>query len=552
MTQPIINIYRTKEEAFYFKNSQINRFYSFNGVQLLPFNERKYIQVTNTPDGIDLEDWAVFGVDMCSGVKTDITDSFMVESLTNSDDGAPQLFWSLENVQHDFGVGLIYLEIQQSLGETFYTTPFLLTNEESEKTTQFHYKYKRNDNYQSVSFQTWFRQNTKQTELTTYYEASTKKTVTQAVKTNKIAKYVSELMDIEQLIALSDILENPYLYIDGVRASLFEAVEIPEVVNQENFGTVKFSVSLSEGDLIDLNALIYVPPFVNKPVAINDVFTVDNTGNSNLLVLSNDNLGVPPTNIIYLIQSNITTGTLSIASGGQSITFAPNGNLADNQQFTYRIQDSNANVSQAYGFLTVQAEVPVLEAVNDSVLLSSTTVSNIYPMGNDSLGLVPTTITSINTSGFTLGTVAIASGGGSLTFTPNGVVSSTGESITYTITDSTGATDSAFVLIKTKSSVVPVRSVTFSNGTFVTDTEIIEGTVEIVGDDAYFRCYATSIKGSSVSTTLNIDGNIRSVSSASGTLYSTGFVLSPGTYDYYLEGDMTAAGVSGIEYSQDV
>lgn len=552
MTQPIINIYRTKEEAFYFKNSQINRFYSFNGVQLLPFNERKYIQVTNTPDGIDLEDWTVFGVDMCSGEKTDITDSFMVESLTNSDDGAPQLFWSLENVQHDFGVGLIYLEIQQSLGETFYTTPFLLTNEESEKTTQFHYKYKRNDNYQSIGFQTWFRQNTKQTELTTYYEASTKKTVTQAVKTNKIAKYVSELMDIEQLIALSDVLENPYLYVDGVRASLFEAVEIPEVVNQENFGTVKFSVSLLEGDLIDLNALIYVPPFVNKPVAINDVFTVDNTGNSNLLVLSNDNLGVPPTNIIYLIQSNITTGTLSIASGGQSITFAPNGNLADNQQFTYRIQDSNANVSQAYGFLTVQAEVPVLEAVNDSVLLSSTTVSNIYPMGNDSLGLVPTTITSINTSGFTLGTVAIASGGGSLTFTPNGVVSSTGESITYTITDSTGATDSAFVLIKTKSSVVPVRSVTFSNGTFVTDTDIIEGTVEIVGDDAYFRCYATSIKGSSVSTTLNIDGNIRSVSSSSGTLYSTGFVLSPGTYDYYLEGDMTAAGVSGIEYSQDV
>ena len=552
MTQPIINIYRTKEEAFYFKNSQINRFYSFNGVQLLPFNERKYIQVTNTPDGIDLEDWTVFGVDMCSGAKTDITDSFMVESLTNSDDGAPQLFWSLENVQHDFGVGLIYLEIQQSLGETFYTTPFLLTNEESEKTTQFHYKYKRNDNYQSIGFQTWFRQNTKQTELTTYYEASTKKTVTQAVKTNKIAKYVSELMDIEQLIALSDVLENPYLYVDGVRASLFEAVEIPEVVNQENFGTIKFSVSLSEGDLIDLNALIYVPPFVNKPVAINDVFTVDNTGNSNLLVLSNDNLGVPPTNIIYLIQSNITTGTLSIASGGQSITFTPNGNLADNQQFTYRIQDSNANVSQAYGFLTVQAEVPVLEAVNDSVLLSSTTVSNIYPMGNDSLGLVPTTITSINTSGFTLGTVAIASGGGSLTFTPNGVVSSTGESITYTITDSTGATDSAFVLIKTKSSVVPVRSVTFSNGTFVTDTDIIEGTVEIVGDDAYFRCYATSIKGSSVSTTLNIDGNIRSVSSSSGTLYSTGFVLSPGTYDYYLEGDMTAAGVSGIEYSQDV
>jgi hypothetical protein len=271
-----------------------------------------------------------------------------------------------------------------------------------------------------------------------------------------------------------------------------------------------------------------------------------------LLVLSNDNLGVPPTNIIYLIQSNITTGTLSIASGGQSITFTPNGNVAENQQFTYRIEDSNRNSSQAYGFLTVQAEVPVLEAVNDSVLLANSGVSNIYPMGNDSLGLVPTTITSINTSGFTLGTVAIASGGGSLTFTPNGVISAEGQSITYTITDSTGATDSAFVLIKTKSSVVPVRSVTFSDGSFLGDTGVIEGTVEIVGDDAYFRCYAASNKNGNTYVTLNIDGNIRNVSSTSGTVRSTGFTLSPGTYDYYFSADIETVGSAGIEYSQDV
>jgi len=250
MTQPIINIYRTTEEAFYFKNSQMNRFYSFNGVQLLPFNQNKYVQVTNTPDGIDLEDWTVFVVDMCTGVKTDITVSFMVESLTNSDNGDPQLFWSLEDVQNDFGMNLIYLEVQQSLGETFYSTPFLLTNEEVEKTTQFTYKAKRTDTFQSIGFQTWFRQNTKQTELTTYYEASTKQTVTQAVKTNKIAKYVSEIMDIDQIIALTDVLENPYLYIDGTRASLFEAVEVPEVTNQENFGSIKFNVSFNNNDTL--------------------------------------------------------------------------------------------------------------------------------------------------------------------------------------------------------------------------------------------------------------------------------------------------------------
>jgi hypothetical protein len=160
------------------------------------------------------------------------------------------LFWSLEDVQHDFGMNLIYLEVQQSLGETFYSTPFLLTNEEVEKTTQFMYKAKRTDTFQSIGFQTWFRQNTKQTELTTYYEASTKQTVTQAVKTNKIAKYVSEIMDIDQIIALTDVLEDPYLYIDGTRASLFEAVEVPEVTNQENFGSIKFNVSFNNNDTL--------------------------------------------------------------------------------------------------------------------------------------------------------------------------------------------------------------------------------------------------------------------------------------------------------------
>jgi len=248
MTQPVINIYRTQEEALYFKDSQMNRYYSFNGVQLLPFNSIKYVQITDTPDGIDLEDWSVFVVNPSKETKTDITVSFMVESLTNSDNGNPQLFWSLSNVQYDFGMDLVYLEIHQALGETFYSTPFILTNEENEKTTQFHYKAKRTDTYQSIGFQTWFRQNNKQSELTKYYEASTKNSVTQAVKTHKIARYESELMDINQLISLSDVLENPYLYVDGTRAYLYEAIEIPELTNQENFGKIKFNVSFNNND----------------------------------------------------------------------------------------------------------------------------------------------------------------------------------------------------------------------------------------------------------------------------------------------------------------
>jgi len=258
---PFINIFRTKEEAFYFKNSQINTQFIFKGVQLLPNNASKYIQVTETPNGIDLEDWTVFAVDLCKGTKTEITPYFFVDSLTNSIDGSPQLFWSLTNVPFDFGYRLIYLEINQSLGETFYSSPFLLTDIESEKTTQFHYKDNKDDVYQSIGLQSWFFDEDKRTELTTYYEVSTKNTVSQAIKTNYLQKFRTELMPKSVLVLFTYLLESPILYVNYIRCSLFEAIEIPEKTAQENFNSIDFSLSPNFNDnffgLADYNGIDY-------------------------------------------------------------------------------------------------------------------------------------------------------------------------------------------------------------------------------------------------------------------------------------------------------
>ena len=245
----LINLYKTFEEAMSFRNSWMNQFYDFSGVQLLPNNSLSYVQKTNTPKGINLEDWTVYVVDLCKGTKTEITSSFNVEELINNDDGSPQLFWSLTNVPYDFGYGLVYLEIRQAIGEFFYSTPFLLTNEESEKTTQFHYKSKRTDTYESISFKMWYRNSDKKTELTTYYETSTRHTVTQAIKTNKIDIYKTEQVSIDSLIDLSDILESPYMYVDTVRASLFTALEIPKPTARENYGRMEVQLSLNNADI---------------------------------------------------------------------------------------------------------------------------------------------------------------------------------------------------------------------------------------------------------------------------------------------------------------
>jgi hypothetical protein len=258
---PFINIFRTKEEAFCFKNSQINTQFIFKGVQLLPNNSAKYIQVTNTPDGINLEDWIVKVVDLCKETKTDITPYFFVDSFTNDLDGAPQLYWSLTNVPFDFGYKLVYLEISQLNAETFYSNPFLLTNIENEKTTQFHYKENKESVYQSISLQTWFLDEDKKTELTTYYEVSTKNTVTQAIKTSYLHKFRTELMSKTVLIGLTYLLESPVLYVNFIRCSLFSAIDFPEKVAQENFATFDYNLSPNFKDnffgLPDYNGIDY-------------------------------------------------------------------------------------------------------------------------------------------------------------------------------------------------------------------------------------------------------------------------------------------------------
>jgi len=240
---PFINIFRTKEEAFYFKNSQINTQFIFKGIQLLPNSPAKYIQVSATPGGIDLEDWQVNVVDLCDGDKSDITSSFFVDSITNDLDGSPQLYWSLLNVPIDFGYKLVYLEINQLVGETFYSSPFLLTDIDSERVSQFHYKDSKDAVYQSIGLQTWYLDEDKKTELTTYYEVSTKNTVSRAIKTNYINIFRTELMPKSMLISLTYLLESPVLYVNNTRYSLFEAIEIPEKIGQENFGSFDYVLS---------------------------------------------------------------------------------------------------------------------------------------------------------------------------------------------------------------------------------------------------------------------------------------------------------------------
>lgn len=249
LTAPIINIYKSLEEAMYFRNSWLNQKFDFSGIQLLPQNPNKYIQVTNTPGGINLEDWTVKVFSLCGQELGDITPSFMVESLTNSDNGNPQFIWSLTNIPQDFGWGLIYLEITQSVGEKFYTNPFKITEIDSEKTAFIAYKFKKSEPFQTIQFTTWYREKGLPQEITTYYQESAKSTVSSAIKYDNIEWWCSENMNRDLLIELKKILGLPYVYVDFIRSNYYEAPELEWSNGRQNFASMDYYLVRHENDI---------------------------------------------------------------------------------------------------------------------------------------------------------------------------------------------------------------------------------------------------------------------------------------------------------------
>jgi len=226
-----INLYTTKAEALYFKDSQRNSFYEFGGIQLIPNNiyyqPYSYSYTITKVESFRLRDDVLLN-DLSLYVKIN---SNIIEFSV--DDTMP----------YDYGNELIYLRFTY-IGGFLYSNPFYYTTLDEDKTTYIGYNDNSVNYLYYVSLKVWFRQKSRQSELTTYYESSTKNTVTQTIKTHNLEMYESEFMSMEDLIMVTNILESPFLYIGTTRRYLFEAVKLPELTQQENFGKIKFTLSI--------------------------------------------------------------------------------------------------------------------------------------------------------------------------------------------------------------------------------------------------------------------------------------------------------------------
>ena len=247
-----IELYTNLDDALNVKESVQDTIYNYSGVQLLPNQTNPYYQTTESVNGVELEDWEVYAVNLRTGIKTDITSSFSVFDNFFLSDGTPQITFALTNLP-DLGWDFVYLEVNQMLGETYYSNVFKVTNIKGQYTSRFDYKDKKKDIYNSIQLNVWFRQFLNRDEVTTYYEVSTKQQRTVAVKEATVSKYFTQIVNIEILKKLRNLLNKPYKYIDLKECSLFEAFEIPELTGNGNFSQQSFLLNVNEKNLLTEN-----------------------------------------------------------------------------------------------------------------------------------------------------------------------------------------------------------------------------------------------------------------------------------------------------------
>lgn len=268
MIPEFIRIEHTLEAAMTYRNSgqEDPATFRFDGVQLLPNNIYPYIQRTHNSEGIELENWQVWVMDLCGNILEDITDYFFVTRVFQDAAGLPQIEWELRNVPFDFSDRLIYLQILQGANDYMYTSPFKLTAYESDDTSRWDYKNASDDNYMSVQLRVFFRQPMGAINLTTYKALNTGRQTMQNVKKTPFEKWKTGLVDKFVFQLISDLFLCRFLYCDFQRTGLYDVYDTPEIEFDENFMEQTIMLARDPNDTYDPLYVAPTPPAPPIPV----------------------------------------------------------------------------------------------------------------------------------------------------------------------------------------------------------------------------------------------------------------------------------------------
>ncbi|MEN8952355.1 Hint domain-containing protein, partial [Planktotalea arctica] len=215
----------------------------------------------------------------------------------------------------------------------------------------------------------------------------------------------------------------------------FEGIDtITYVVDDGNGSTVSAPVTVTVG----------TPPLNSPPVAVNDApaSTPLDTLLEDIDVLGNDS--DPDGDPLTVTAATAPNGTVTINPDG-TLDYQPDLGFTGDDTITYAITDSISGTDTATLVVTVGTANLDPNADPDTSSTTAGTPVTIFPLGNDSdPDGDPLTITSASAPD---GTVTISADGTSVTYTPDLGFDDDVDSITYTISDGNGGSDTSSIQV---------------------------------------------------------------------------------------------------------
>ncbi|MHB0957288.1 MAG: Ig-like domain-containing protein [Pirellulaceae bacterium] len=213
------------------------------------------------------------------------------------------------------------------------------------------------------------------------------------------------------------------------------------------FGTETFTYVISDGNggTSTATGTVTVVEANDPPLAQDDLFQVPEDSTNNVFnVLSNDSTqgDVGETLTITGVTTPEHGGTVTIATGGSSLVYAPAANYFGIERFQYTISDGNGGTAQASVVVTVQGVNDPPTGTADALSVVKDTTANVLDvLANDSSLPDATEVLTISAVGTPTagGTVSISANGTRVQYTPLAGFTGT-DTFTYTVQDPGGAT----------------------------------------------------------------------------------------------------------------
>jgi hypothetical protein len=225
--------------------------------------------------------------------------------------------------------------------------------------------------------------------------------------------------------------------------------------NANGADTFTYRVSDGAGGLDLATVSITITPVNDPPVADDEALTVaENAATTTVMVLAGDT-DVDGDALAIVAKTNGTKGTVTIAPGGNAVTYKPFTAFSGPDSFTYTISDGNGGTDTGHVAVTITGVNDAPNAVNDGSMkvpegagaVALPVLANDSDLDGDVLKI--TAVTSGK-----LGTVRITGGGTGLTYDPAPLKKGT-DTFSYTVSDGRGGTDSAVVIVTVTPDTAP-------------------------------------------------------------------------------------------------